>query len=142
MSKSKRAKELKRSKRPTGSIVLYVASIGVAIIGVAYLVTNILLFQKSVAQYVEQGYAVADVTSQLLYSQLLPGIYEPIAVYGGIALILFGAGMINHKLSKALKMLGKIEAEGTLLELDETETETETSKVETEEVKAAEIVTG
>jgi len=107
--KFKRDEALKKSKRPTGTLVLYVASIVVTIIGVSYLVTNILMFQKSVAQYVEQGYAVADVTSQLLLSQLLPGIYEPIAVYGGIALILFGAGMINQKISKCLKMLGDAE---------------------------------
>lgn len=117
----KRDEALKKSKRPAGTIVLYVAAIVVTIIGVAYLVTNIVLFQKSMAQYVAQGYAAADVTSQLLPSQLLPGIYEPIAVYGGIALILFGAGMINQKISKGLKMLGDLGVEGLELAADEIE---------------------
>ena len=105
----KRNEALKKSKRPASSIALYAAAIVVAIVGLAYLVTNIMMYRTSVAQYVAQGYAVADVTSQLLLSQLLPGIYEPIAVYGGIALILFGAGMINQKISKCLKMLGDAE---------------------------------
>jgi len=117
----KRNEALKKSKGPAGSIVLYVAAIVVIIIGVAYLVTNIVLFQKSVAQYVAQGYTTADVTSQLIPSQLLPGIYEPIAVYGGIALILFGAGMINQKISKCLKMLGDLGVESAELEADEIE---------------------
>ena len=158
----KRDGALKKSKRPAGSIVLYVAAIVVTIIGVAYLVTNIVLFQKSVAQYVAQGYAAADVASQLLPSQLLPGIYEPIAVYGGIALILFGAGMINQKISKCLKMLGDLGVEGAELDADEIDvvapdvgglepnglksdkfgsSEFETDKVETDEVVAAEIET-
>jgi len=116
--RSKKDEALKKFKRPVGSIVLYVAAGVIAIIGVAYLVTNIMLFQKSVAQYVAQGYAAADVTSQLLLSQLLPGIYEPIAVYGGIALILFGAGMINQKLSKSLKILEATEVDSDQLDAD------------------------
>ena len=123
---------LKKSKRPAGSIVLYIASIVVTIIGVAYLGTNIIMFQKSVAQYVAQGYAAADVTSQLLLSQLLPGIYEPIAVYGGIALILFGAGMINQKISKCLNMLADPGVE-------DTEPDTDGINVVAPEVEATEI---
>lgn len=115
----KRDDALKKSKRPAGSILLYVAAIVVTIIGVAYLVTNIVLFQKSLAQYVAQGYAAADVASQLIPSQLLPGIYEPIGVYGGIALILFGVGMINQKISKYLKMLGDLGVEGAEHDADE-----------------------
>jgi len=115
----KRNEALKKSKRPASSIVLYVAAIVVAIVGLAYLVTNIMVFRTSVAQYVAQGYAVADVTSQMLLSQLLPGIYEPIAVYGGIALLLFGAGMINQKISKCLNMLGDLGIEGAETNTDE-----------------------
>ena len=121
---SKKEKAAQKSKRPAGTLVLYVASIVVAIIGAAYLVTNILMFQKNVVQYIEQGYAAADVTTQLLMSQLLPGIYEPIAVYGGIALILFGAGLINHKISKGLTILGNLGVEGTVLFANEVEIDT------------------
>jgi len=139
MSKVKTAEGLKKSKRPAGSIVLYVAAIIVACIGIAYLATNIVMFQKSVAQYVGQGYAVADVTSQLLLSQLLPGIYEPVAVYGGIALILFGAGMINHKITKGLKILGDLESKGISLEADEIKPEI--GEIEAAEVEVAELST-
>jgi len=116
----KRNDALKKSKRPASSIVLYGAAIVVGIVGLTYLVTNIMMYRTDVDQYVAQGYAVADVTSQLLTSQLLPGIYEPIGVYGGIALLLYGAGMINHKISKCLKMLvdGR---EGTGANTDETD---------------------
>lgn len=114
----KRDKALKKSKRPAASNILYVTSIVVTIIGIAYLVTNIVLFQKNVAQYVAQGYPTATVISGLLPSQLLPGIYEPIAVYGGIALILFGAGMINQKISKCLKMLGDLGVESVEFDAD------------------------
>ncbi|WP_199241771.1 hypothetical protein [Desulfosporosinus sp. Sb-LF] len=156
----KRDDALKKSKRPAGSIVLYVAAIVVTIIGVAFLVTNIVLFQKSLAQYVAQGYAAADVASQLIPSQLLPGIYEPIGVYGGIALILFGAGVINQKISKSLKMLEDLRVEGAELDADEIDIEAsdvdglepnglksgelgssefETGKIGTDEVQAVEI---
>lgn len=114
----KRDKALKKSKRPAGSNILYVTSIVVTIIGIAYLVTNIVLFQNNVAQYVAQGYPAATVVSGLLPSQLLPGIYEPIAVYGGIALILFGAGMINQKISKCLKMLSDLGVESVESDAD------------------------
>ena len=107
----KRNAALKKSKRPGSTTVLYIGAIIVTIIGVAYLVTNIILFQKTVAQYTAQGYPAATVISQLLPSQLLPGIYEPIGVYGGIALILFGAGIINHKISKCLSMDSGAETE-------------------------------
>ena len=117
--KLKRDEALKKFKRPASTIVLYVAAIVVSIIGVAYLVTNIELFRKMVTQYVAQGHTVAEVTNQLLLGQLLPGIYEPIAVYGGIALILFGAGMINHKISKCLKVVGDLGLETASLDADE-----------------------
>ena len=135
--KSEKNEALKKSKRPASSIVLYVASIVVALIGIAFLVTNIIIFQKSVAQYVGQGYAAADVTSQMLINQLLPGIYQPIAVYGGIALILFAAGKINYKISTALKMLGDLGVAGTALFADEinekVEAEVEVAEIETKE---------
>lgn len=117
--RSKRDGALKKSKRPAGSLALYIGAIVVTIIGVAYLVTNIVFFQTTVAQYVAQGYPAAGVTNQLLLSQLLPGIYEPIAVYGGIALLLFGVGMINQKISQNPKMLGDLGVEKAELDTDE-----------------------
>lgn len=100
----------KRTKKFSISIILYVAAAVVAIIGVALLFNNIILFKKTVAQYVSQGYAAATVTSQLIPSQLLPGIFESFAMYGGIAIILLAAGIINKKVSRCLEILDKVES--------------------------------
>lgn len=122
---------LKRSKRPGSTTVLYIGAIIVTIIGIAYLVTNIILFQKTVAQYTAQGYTAATVISQLLPGQLLPGIYEPVGVYGGIALIMFGAGIINHKISRCLSMESGVETENFDLKDNEIDTlASETNVVE------------
>ena len=107
-----------KQKKPVSSIILYVAASIIAILGVTLLVSNILLYRSNVAQYVAQGTAKAVVTKQLIPAQLIPGIFEPIAVYLGIALLLVFAGIINQKVSKYL---------GTL-------TEKETSEVATEDV--------
>jgi predicted permease len=98
-----------KSKRSSSSIVLYVAGSVVALIAVALLINNIMLFKDNVNQYVAQGYPAADVIKQLIPSQLLPGIFEPIAVYGGIAFVLFYAGLINQKVSKCLMLLTEVE---------------------------------
>lgn len=95
----------KKSRISASSIVLYSAFSVVALIAVAILINNIILYNNTVAHYVDQGYPAADVVKQLLPSQLLPGIFEPVAVYGGIAFILLGAGMINQKVSKCLLLL-------------------------------------
>lgn len=139
----KRNEALKKSKRPASSIVLYGAAIVVGIVGITYLVTNIMMYRTNVDQYVAQGYALADVTSQLLTSQLLPGIYEPIAVYGGIALLLYGAGMINQKISKCLKMLGDLGIEGSGTNTDEIDVGGLDSKsLKSNEFEASEFETG
>lgn len=140
--KFKKDEALKKSKRPAGSIVLYIAAIIVAIIGIADLVTNIVLFQQTVAQYVAQGYPAATVTSQLL-PQMLSGFYEPIAVYGGVALLLFSAGMINRKLSHCLKML-EVEnpPSDDLGENEFAPSELEAAETETAENKTAEHDSG
>lgn len=91
------------------SIVMYSVASVVAIIGIALLVNNILLFKSTVNQYVAQGYTAATVTTELLKSQLLPGIFEPVAVYGGIAFVLLGVGIVNKKVSKCLMLLTKVE---------------------------------
>lgn len=98
-----------KSKKPTSSIVLYGAFSVVALIAVALLINNIILFKNTVNLYVDQGYLAADVIKQLIPSQLLPGIFEPIAVYGGIAFVLLGAAIINQKVSKCLILLTKVE---------------------------------
>ncbi|HEY5556130.1 hypothetical protein [Acetobacterium sp.] len=99
-----------KSKKTSSSMILYVAGSIVAVIAVALLIDNIMLFYTNLNQYVTQGYAAADVIKQLLPGQLLPGIFEPIAVYGGIALLLFYAGFINQKVSKGLMLLTEVKS--------------------------------
>jgi len=93
---------LEKSKPAIETIVLYVAAAVVALMGLALLVDNIYMYTTTLAQYVTQGYPKAEVTKQLLPSMLLPGIFEPIAVYGGIALVLFYLGVINKKVTWCL----------------------------------------
>ncbi|MBU3177340.1 hypothetical protein KPL47_13460 [Clostridium estertheticum] len=99
----------KTSKKSAFSIFLFISAIIVAILGVALLVANIYLYITSVNQAVAQGYAVATVRKAYVPSQLLPGIFQPIALYGGIALLLLAAGKISDKVSKCLTVLTKKE---------------------------------
>ncbi|WP_368491093.1 hypothetical protein [Clostridium sp. BJN0013] len=86
-------------------IAFYIAALVTALVGIALLVNNIILFRKTVNQYVAQGYSANIVLEQLVPSQLLPGIFEFIGVYGGIVCILIGIGIINKKFSK---LFGKL----------------------------------
>ena len=95
----------KKSSKLSISIFLYVAASIIALAGVALLVDNIFIFRKAVNDYVTQGYAIDVVYNQLIPSQLLPGIFEPIAVYGGITLILFGMGKLNKKSFKMFSIV-------------------------------------
>jgi hypothetical protein len=97
----------KKSGKFTVSTALYIVASVVALVGVALLVDNVFLFRDTVNQYVAQGYPVATVIKQLIPAQLLPGIFEPIGIYGGIAFILLAAGMINKKVSRCLELLIK-----------------------------------
>lgn len=107
--KSKTKNLSKNSGKFTVSIVLYIVASIVAIIGVALLVNNILLFKSTLSQYVAQGYSAETVINELMKSQLLPGIFEPVAVYGGISFLLLSAGKINKKVTKCLTLLTKVE---------------------------------
>ncbi|AAK79509.1 hypothetical protein BJV85_002455 [Clostridium acetobutylicum] len=93
-----------KSKQSKASIILYVAAAVVAIIGIALLVDNIIVYRKALSQYVAQGYKAATVNSQLVPQQLLPEIFNAVGIYGGIAFVLFGAGIINNKISKLLSL--------------------------------------
>jgi hypothetical protein len=106
---SKKLKKSKKSKGSPISIVMYILASVVALIGVALLVNNILLYRSTVSQALTQGYDVATVRKALLTSQLLPGMFEPVGIYGGIAFILFGVGKVNKKVSEGLLLLSKVE---------------------------------
>lgn len=107
--KLKEKKVSKKSKKTGISITMYVVASIVAIAGVTLLVNNIILFRNAVTQYVAQGYDYAMVTSQLIPSQLLPGICEPVALYGGIAFALLGVGRINENTSKCVMLLTEVD---------------------------------
>jgi hypothetical protein len=113
------------------AVILYVAAAVVALFGVALLIDNIYIFKTTIDQYIAQGYPAADVAKSLVPAQLLPGIFEPVAVYGGIALILFGIGKTDKKLSKCLATLPKAESseendEAEPVKPDETDSENPT----------------
>lgn len=93
-----------KSKKSISSIVMYISAIIVGLVAIAFLVNNVMLFNSLVDQYVSQGYAAAEVNKQLLPNQLLPGIFQAV-IYMGVALILWGAGVINKKVTLSLKIL-------------------------------------
>jgi hypothetical protein len=110
-----------KSRLPRSSIVFFTVATGIFLIAIAALVNNIILFKDNVARYIEQGYPSAEVVKQLIPNQLLPGIFEPLAVYCGIAVILFSAGLINNKISKIVTASVESEAaaENSSMEITE-----------------------
>ncbi len=123
-----------KSKIAKGSIVLFVVAIVVAIIGVASLVTNVIVFRTTIASYVTQeaqGATAAQVSAaskQLISSQLLPAIFNSIGVYFGLAFVLLGAGMINDKITKGLKLVSKNNSVEEVEEVAEVAGDTEISE--------------
>ncbi|WP_253200424.1 hypothetical protein [Clostridium sp. CF012] len=131
-------KEKNVSKKLKGSAistVMYVAASVVALIGVALLVNNILLYKTTVSQAVTQGYDVATVRKALLTSQLLPGMFEPIGIYGGIAFLIFGVGKVNKKVSNCFMLLTKAEVCNDIIE----ESIVQQNVVDVENIEATEM---
>jgi hypothetical protein len=95
-------KNIKNSQTPRGTILLYIAGAVTLLLAISSLVMNIILFQKTLEQYVAQGYPSSEVLKQLIPVQLLPGLFEAIALYAGMAFVLFAAGSINKKVSQSL----------------------------------------
>lgn len=126
-------KDKKKSRKFSISIVFYAVSLVIAVVGAALLVNNIIFFRSTVNNYVAQGYSSADVIKQLVPSQLLPGIFEPIAVYGGIAVVLLGLGIVNKKVSKCLSLLKKENVYDTTEENTLEENSSEAENTETSE---------
>jgi hypothetical protein len=98
--------------------IIYAAATLIFLIGIALLADNIILFKNNVAHYVAQGYPSAEVVKQLLPGQLLPGIFEPVAIYWGIAAILFCGALINQKISFLTASIMKV---NTGVEIDKKE---------------------
>ncbi|MCB2313588.1 hypothetical protein LGL55_21120 [Clostridium tagluense] len=136
---SKEKNVSKKSKGSSISIVMYLVASVVALIGVALLVNNILLFKSTVSQAVTQGYDIASVRKALLTSQLLPGIFEPIGIYGGIAFLILGVGIVNKKVSNCLMLLTKVEVDDNIIEeniVEENVVNAENIQIEQEVEKA------
>lgn len=127
--KFKKKEENLKVKRAVSSIILYIAASVVLLVAVALLINNIILFRATASGYVAQGYAANDVLKQLIPSQLIPGIFEPIAVYGGIAFVLFGVARINQKVSRYLALLSNNKVEENVCK-DDLETEKQTENIE------------
>ena len=115
----------KKSKLPRSSVVMYLAGIIFFLIAVGSLVLNIMLYSKTVSQYLSQGYP-ASISKDILIAQLLPALFQTISCYMGIAFILLAAGLINHKISQLLR-----KDDGTASEIKQN-TETPVPAVETE----------
>lgn len=96
-----------KSKKSTISIVLYVVAAVIAILGIILLINSSLSFKDVVTQYTAKGYPADTVLKKLIPAQFLPQICEIIAMYGGIAFILVGIGIVNKKVSKCLTLLTK-----------------------------------
>lgn len=111
--------ESQKSKKSVSTIILYTAAAVIALSGLAIIVSNLWMYFSMVSQYVAQGYPKAEVVKQLLPSQLMPGILQPLALYGGIALLLFYCSKIYEKVSKSL----------ALLDPDETDTAVDDSPI-------------
>lgn len=105
-----------KSKGESISTFMYVVAAVVALIGAALIVNNILLYKSTVSQAITQGYDLATVRKALMTSQLLPGMFEPVGLYGGIAFLIFCAGVVNKKVSKCLNLLTKVEVCNDIIE--------------------------
>jgi TRAP-type mannitol/chloroaromatic compound transport system permease small subunit len=131
--KAKNKGVTEKSKKFPISILLYIAASLAAIMGIVLLVDNVYIFNSTVNQYVAQGYAASDVMKSLIPSQLIPGIIEAFAIYGGIALILLGVGIVNKKISEFSIPLA--ESQNNENSTEEIVKETEEIVKETEEIR-------
>jgi hypothetical protein len=99
----------KKSGKSGISTTMFIIAAFVAVIGVALIVNNIILYKNTVSQALGEGYDIATVRKALITSQLLPGMLEPLGTYGGIAFVLLGIGKVNKKVLKSITLLTKVE---------------------------------
>ena len=87
-----------REKSPKIVISLKIGGIVVGLLGLASLINNIMLFKTTIDQYLQQGYPIEMVMEAMVPSQLLPGIFEAIGLYGGLAFLMFAVAVIAGKI--------------------------------------------
>lgn len=88
-----------QGKKNKISLVLYIGGSIVALLGAAFLINNIMVYNTTMTQALAMGYESSAVNAQLLPSQLLPALFEGFGVYGGISMLLFCTGFIFQKIS-------------------------------------------
>lgn len=96
---------VQKTKKSPGIIIGYVLGSLASLFGAGLLALNIMSFTNNYGYYLSQGYPPEMVLQQLVPSQLLPGIFEPIAIYGGIAFLIFTICAISQKVSEGLAQL-------------------------------------
>ena len=99
-------------------VTLKIGGIVVGLFGLAALINNIMIFNDSIKQYVEQGYPKEMVMQAMVPTQLLPGIFGPIALYGGLALLMFAVAVIACKLFPQEETLVEEVIEDVAVEVD------------------------
>lgn len=135
----KERKSTNRNKKTKTTIFLYCAALVVAIIGIALLVNNIVLVKKTVSQYVAQGYSASTVMQSMLYSTLLPDIFNSIGIYGGIAAGLFGIAKVNDTVSLSAVCVNEVsETKASPVKTSSTEAISEASAEKDSETKETE----
>ncbi len=105
-----------KTKSPKIVMTLKIGGIVVGLFGLAALINNIMIFKTSIDQYVEQGYAKEMVMKAMVPTQLLPGIFEPIALYGGLSLLMIAVAVVACKLLPQEEVV-----EDAIKEMDEEE---------------------
>lgn len=119
-------------KQTASSIVMYSIAAIILLIAAAFLFNNVKMFKATIDQYVASGYDAKGVSSVLFAQQLLPGIFQAVALYGGIAAILIFGGIINNKISICLEALNK-EEPALQCELCENANDVENKSIEPQE---------
>jgi len=99
-------------------MALYIGGIIVAIMGIALLFTTVKYYNDTFTQAVAAGYDAAQVSAQLMPSQLLPGVFQAIGVYGGIAMMMLSMGMIYQKVANHMKQANMNEINIDSLEIN------------------------
>ncbi|GEM_PF-6812202 len=102
-------KKPKKDKNSIFAKFLFVAACVIALIGIAALTSTIYQFCYYIKEYSAQGYEISIIVKSLLMTQLIPGVADALALYGGVSIILFTARKIYIKIFDADKQEIKIE---------------------------------
>lgn len=104
-------KKPKKDKNSIFAKFLFVAACVIALIGIAALTSTIYQFCYYIKEYSAQGYEISVIVKSFLMTQLVPGVADALALYGGVSIILFTARKIYIKIFEIDKQNINIEAE-------------------------------